>query len=151
MVEELVPRKGPGDGNARGGGTYETRKTDLVRAESRITLLTQQRVFAVEARGGRIIAVVAQQTRTSRRVRLAAKLFADCTGDGTVGFLAGADYEMSRENHQGLSNRWNVRDVADRMQVLGTSARTRLRWPWRRRRETLRGSASRDDCLEMWS
>lgn len=119
IVEELVPRKGHGDGNAKGGGIYaDARKTDLVRAESRITLLTEQRVFAVEARGGRIFAVVAQHTRTARRVRLAAKFFADCTGDGTVGFLAGADYEMSREDHQGLSNLWNVMDVADRKQVL---------------------------------
>ncbi len=119
IVEELVPRKGPGDGNAKGGAIYaDARKTDLVRAESRITLLTEQRVFAVEARGGRITAVVAQHTRTARRVRLKAKFFADCTGDGTVGFLAGADYEMSREDHQGLSNLWNVMDVADPKQVL---------------------------------
>jgi len=119
IVEELVPRKGPGDGNAKGGAIYaDTRKTDLVRAEPRITLLTEQRVFAVEASEGRITAVVAQHTRSARRVRLVAKFFADCTGDGTVGFLAGADYEMSREEHQGLSNLWNVMDVADRKQVL---------------------------------
>ena len=119
IVEELVPRKGPGDGNAKGGAIYaDARKTDIVRAEQRITLLTEQRVFAVEASGGRITAVVAQHTRTARRVRLTAKLFADCTGDGTVGFLAGADYEMSREEHQGLSNLWNVMDVADPRQVL---------------------------------
>lgn len=119
IVEELVPRKGPGDGNAKGGAIYaDARKTDLVRAEPRITLLTEQRVFAVEANGGRITAVVAQHTRTARRVRLEAKFFADCTGDGTVGFLAGADYELSREEHQGLSNLWNVMDVADPKQVL---------------------------------
>jgi hypothetical protein len=119
IVEELVPRKGPGDGNAKEGAIYaDARKNDVVRAEPRITLLTEQRVFAVEARGGYITAVIAQHTRTARRVRLAAKFFADCTGDGTVGFLAGADYEMSRENHQGLSNLWNVMDVADPRQVL---------------------------------
>lgn len=119
IVEELVPRKGPGDGNARGGAIYaDARKTDLVRAEPRITLLTEQRVFAVDTSSGRIASVVAQHTRTARRVRLAAKFFADCTGDGTVGFLAGADHEISRENHQGLSNLWNVMDVADPNQVL---------------------------------
>ena len=35
-----------------------------------------------------------------------------------MGFLAGADYEMSREEHQGLSNLWNVMDASDTNQVL---------------------------------
>ena len=50
----------------------------------------------------------------ARRVRLAAKFFADCTGDGTVGFLAGADYEVSKESIMGASNLWNVMDLATR-------------------------------------
>ena len=72
------------------------RKTSLVLAEPRITLLTDHRVFAVEANGGQISAVIAQHTHTARRTRLSGKLFADCTGDGVVGFLAKADYKMSR-------------------------------------------------------
>jgi len=119
IVEELVPQKGPGDGNAKGGSIYaDARKIGLAQAEPRITLLLDQRVLAVEAYGGRIAAVVAQHTRTAQRVRLSAKFFADCTGDATVGFLAGADFEMSRENHQGMSNLWNVLDAADPKQVL---------------------------------
>jgi hypothetical protein len=119
IVMELVPEEHLGTGNAKSGDIYaDARKTDLVRKEPRITLLTEQHVFAVEAHGGRIAAVVAQHTRTERRLRLAAKFFADCTGDGTVGFLAGADYEMSRENHQGMSNLWSVVDASDPKQVL---------------------------------
>jgi hypothetical protein len=119
IVEELVPRKGSGDGNAKGGAIYaDARKTALVRAEPRITLLTEQRAIAVETRDGQITAVVAQHTRTGRRVRLAARFFADCTGDATIGFLAGADFEISREQHQGMSNLWNVLDAADSKQVL---------------------------------
>ena len=119
IVEELIPAKKPGDGNAKGSAIYaDARKTSLVRAEPRITLLTEQRAIAVKTSNGRITAVVVQHTRTSRRVRLAAKFFADCTGDATVGFLAGADYEMSREQHQGMSNLWNVMDAADPRQVL---------------------------------
>jgi hypothetical protein len=119
IVEELVPRKGPGDGNAKDGTVYaDARKTDLVRAEPRITLLTEQRVFAVDARGGHIFAVVAQHTRTARRVRLAAKFFADCTGDGTVGFLAGADFETAKEGLMGASNLWNLMDTTDPAQLL---------------------------------
>jgi len=119
IVEELVPAKASGTGNAKTGKIYaDVRKMDLVSAEPRITKFLEQRVFAVETNGHRIIAVVAQHVRTAHRVRLAAKFFADCTGDGTVGFLAGADYEMTREEHQGLSNLWNVMDASDTNQVL---------------------------------
>jgi len=119
IVEELVPAKRPGTGNAKLGAIYEDqRKLDLVRAEPRITLLLEQRVYAVTARGGRIEYVDAQHIRTARRLRLRAKLFADCTGDGTLGFLAGADHEYSRDEHQGASNLWNLMDHADPAQVL---------------------------------
>lgn len=119
IVEELLPRKGPGAGNAKARDVYaDARKTDLVLAEPRITLLMERRVVAVESERGHIAAVVAQHTRSARRVRLAATLFADCTGDGSVGFLAGADHEVSRVGHQGMSNLWNVLDAADGTQVL---------------------------------
>ena len=119
IVEELVPAKGPGDGNAKGGAVYaDERKLAVVRAEPRITLLTWQRVFAVEASGGTIRSVTAQDIRSARRLRISGKFFADCTGDATVGFLAGADYEVAREGKMGSSNLWNVMDTSDPVQVL---------------------------------
>lgn len=119
IVEELVAKKGAGDGNAKGIEVYQDeRKLNVVRAEKRINLMTEHRVNAVQARDGHIESVVAQNTRTARRMKLHAKFFADCTGDGTVGFLAGADYEITREMHQGASNLWNVMDVADSKQML---------------------------------
>lgn len=119
IVEELIGPKPPGSGNAKSRNLYDdARKTALVRAEPRITLLTEQRVFAVEMAGQTIKSVIAQNTRTGRRLRFTAKFFADCTGDATVGFLAGADYELSRVGHQGMSNLWNVLDAADSKQVL---------------------------------
>lgn len=119
IVDELVPEKLPGSGNAKNGAIYgDARKANVVHAEPRITLLTEQRVFAVEMEGVRIKSVVAQHTRTGRRLRLRAKFFADCTGDATIGFRAGADYEMSRNDHQGMSNLWNVMDASDPKQVL---------------------------------
>jgi len=119
IVEEIVPPKAHGDGNAKSGAIYDdARKTNVVHAEPRITLLTNQRVIAVEAGSGQITAVVAQHIITSQRVRLTAKFFADCTGDATVGFLGGADYEMSKDEHQGMSNLWNLMDASDPKQVL---------------------------------
>lgn len=119
IVEELVPAKGPGDGNARGGAVYaDERKHAVVRAEPHITLLTEQRVIAVDAADGKIRSVVAQNIRSAKRSRFSGNFFADCTGDGTVGFLAGADHEVAAEGKMGSSNLWNVLDAGDPAQVL---------------------------------
>ncbi|MDY0166434.1 MAG: FAD-dependent oxidoreductase [Thermoguttaceae bacterium] len=96
-----VPRElGPqGVGNAGPPERYEDdRKFDLVRAEPNIKLFLNTRVNEVEMAGGRIGAVVGQDVRTGRRMRFAGRWFADCTGDGTVGYLAGADYRYGRES-----------------------------------------------------
>ena len=53
-----------------------------------------------------IAAVEAFNTRTSRRTRFAGTLFVDATGHGTIGFLAGADWEMTPEGRMGMSNMW---------------------------------------------
>ncbi len=119
IVEELVAEKHAGTGNAKSADVYgDARKSQVIGSEPRIELFTDHRAFAVEVDGGKIIAVVAQHTHTARRVRFAGKFFADCTGDATVGFLAKADYEITKEKHQGMSNLWNVMDVADSKQVL---------------------------------
>jgi hypothetical protein len=119
IVGELVSAGGPGCENAGRGECFgDDRKLSLVKAEPRITLLLEQRVNGVETRDGRIVAVIAQHTRTARRIRIAGALFADCTGDGTVGFLAGADYEITKEGRMGASNLWNLLDQADTNQVL---------------------------------
>jgi hypothetical protein len=87
------------------------RKEALVRAETNITLALNSRVNGAEMAGGRIKAVVAQDTRTGRRTRWRGKLFADCTGDGCVAALAGADTEMTRTGRMGACNLWSVTDT----------------------------------------
>lgn len=120
IVEELCPPKAAGDGNAKRSAIYaDDRKLAAVRAEPRITLFLEHRVNAVEADAGLIRAVTAQSTRSARRVSIRGRLFADCTGDATVGYLAGADYEISNEGLMGASNLWNVLDQANQTEVLG--------------------------------
>jgi FAD dependent oxidoreductase len=55
-----------------------------------------------------ITAVIAQNIRTGRRIRLGGRWFADCTGDGDAGFLAGADYRMTGREHMGASDLWRI-------------------------------------------
>lgn len=104
-----VPRRWP---NARPAELYEdARRLALVQAEPKIKLLLGWRVNGAEKDAGRITAVVAQEITTSRRLRICGTLFADCTGDGAVGFLAGADFQLTAKGHMGNSNLWSVIDT----------------------------------------
>ena len=85
-------------------------KEAVVRAEPLIDLFLNHHATRVQMdeAGQRIAAVVAFDTRTSQEKRFTAPLFADCTGHGTIGYLAGADYEMRPEGQvgMGMSNMW---------------------------------------------
>ena len=95
VVRELSPVAAT---NAEPAEDYQDgKKLEVVRGESGVELLLNMRVNEVELDGRRIVAVVAQDVHTGRRIRLAAPCFADCTGDGNVGYLAGADYRHGRE------------------------------------------------------
>jgi hypothetical protein len=112
IVAELEPRPRPHPGPLPlADSEDDQRRLALVRSERNITLLLEQRVNAVESADGAVRAVVAQHIRTARRLRLSARWFADCTGDGAVGALAGADFDTTHKQHMGPSNLWNVQDA----------------------------------------
>ena len=96
VLAEFGPKNG---GNARPAEVYEDElKLKVVKAEKNIHLLLNEHVNEVVTNSeGRIIYVRAVDTRTGDFILHRAKLFADCTGDGTVGYLAGADFRMGRE------------------------------------------------------
>jgi len=89
----------------------DEKKNTIVRAEKNIFFFPMYRMNQVEMRDGRIGAVVAEHIADSHRLRFEGRYFADCTGDGCVGYLAGADYEISTYEHMGRSNQWSVVDV----------------------------------------
>ena len=112
VVRELVRKKGKGDGNAKNGDIYEDqRKLNLVLAEPNLTLLLEHRVNHATASDQSVVSVVAQHTRSGQRKRLTARWFLDSTGDGVVGALVGADFEMTATGHMGVSNLWSVGNV----------------------------------------
>ncbi len=111
VVAELEPKKRAHAGMDNTAEIYEDdRRLALVRSEPNVSLLLEQRVNALESADGVIRAVVAQHIRTARRLRLTARWFVDCTGDGAVGALAGADSDTTQTGHMGPSNLWNVKD-----------------------------------------
>ena len=86
-------------GNAQPAEHYDDqRKLDVVQSEQNIHLFLNMHAFKVEKQGDRIVAVVAQDIQKGDRLRFTAPLFADCTGDGTLGYLAGAEFRMGRES-----------------------------------------------------
>jgi hypothetical protein len=120
IVKELlapIEKKGSLNGSAA-SNFDDARKLGMVAAEPRITLFANHRAMAVEMNGKSIAAVVAQSTLTARRTRLRGKIFADCTGDATIGYLAGADHEFAVGHNMGTSNLWNVTDTPDARQSL---------------------------------
>ena len=112
IVAELEPKARAHAGISNTGEIYEDdKRLTLVRQEPNITLALGKRVNSVEAVNGVIRSLVAQDIRTARRMRVTARWFADCTGDGSVGALAGADFEATEKQHMGPSNLWNVKDA----------------------------------------
>lgn len=106
--------------NAGPASNYEDeKKLNLVLAEPNITLYLSTHVTEVEKMGNRIVSVTGQNIKTGERTVFRGKLFADCTGDANVGFLAGADYRVGRESKE-ETGETQAPEKADNM-VMGTS------------------------------
>lgn len=96
LQKEFGPENG---GNAQPAANYEDgKKMDWLKAESNVSLFLNYRVFSVKKEGNKIVSVTARHIETSEEIEFYGYMFADCTGDGTVGYLAGADYRMGRES-----------------------------------------------------
>ena len=93
-----------------GSAFIDDRKNAIVMAAD-IAFFPLHRMQQVEIKDGRIVAVIAENVASGRRLRFEGRHFADCTGDGCVGYLAGADFEISANEHMGRSNQWSVVDV----------------------------------------
>ena len=98
-VGNLTYLMGPhGGGNAREAGHYKDgERLALCQKYANLDLFLSTHVVAAEKEGDAISAVIGKHIETGVETRFKGKLFADCTGDGCVGFLAGADWLMGRE------------------------------------------------------
>jgi len=117
LQKEFAPLKG---GNAKPADNYEdAKKAEAIAKEKNITLFANCRATMVEMRGNKINSVIAQNIESGKEFRFNAPLFADCTGDGTIGYLAGADYRMGRESSEEYGES-TAPAVADKM-TMGSS------------------------------
>lgn len=106
---EIGPNKGLGrmirefghsrQGNAKPADYYEDeKKEDFILGEPGVTLYPCYRAMSVTTDNGIITSVTIHHIEDNTEVTLTAPLFSDCTGDGTIGYLAGADFLMGRES-----------------------------------------------------
>lgn len=117
LVNEIGPSEG---GNAQPKEYYEDeKKLKAVMAEPNISLFLNYHANKVDTKGGKIEKVYATNIETGEKVYFEAPLFADCTGDGTIGFLAGAEYMTGRESRDVYGEK-TAPEVADNL-TMGAS------------------------------
>ncbi len=96
MIEENPEKKIHNAGPKSNYG--DDKKRRMVETEENIELFLNTHVFEAEKSGDKITSVTGKNIVTGAELRFEGKLFADCTGDGNLGFLAGADFSMGRES-----------------------------------------------------
>ena len=92
-------------------GSPEAIKDDKKRHENiekyqNITLFLNWRAYATNTSNASITSVDARHTSSSETMRFTASLFVDCTGDGWIGYWAGAEYMYGREGSSKYNESW---------------------------------------------
>jgi len=85
--------------NARPAEEYrDDLKMAVVRAEKNLHLFLNTTIQSATVTDGIIRTISGYNIRNGQCYRFKAALFSDCTGDATLGYLAGADYREGRES-----------------------------------------------------
>ncbi|MDD4515025.1 FAD-dependent oxidoreductase [Massilibacteroides sp.] len=117
LQKEFGPTRG---GNAQPADYYEDDKKDqIVANEKNITLFSNFRAIAVNMNGSKIASIIAKHIESGEEKTFVAPVFSDCTGDGTIGYLAGADFTMGRESKEEFGEE-TAPDESDKM-TMGAS------------------------------
>lgn len=81
------------------------RHTNMARYDN-IKIFLNWRAYTTNTSNGIITSIDARQTATGERMRFSAPLFADCTGDGWIGYWAGAEFMYGREDSASYNENW---------------------------------------------
>ena len=75
----------------------EDKVIGMLENDPNISYFPSMHVFDVRTENDHIVSAYAKHIETSEELEFTAPLFADCTGDGNLGHLAGAVYRIGRE------------------------------------------------------
>jgi len=79
-----------------------------VKKYKNIDLFLNFRAYAATAENNKITSVDARNTSSGEQIRFEAPLFVDCTGDGWIGYWAGAEYSYGREAASEYNENWDA-------------------------------------------
>lgn len=92
----------------------------LLANEPNLTVFLNTHVFKAETdQNNAITSVTAFDMLDGRLTRYSGDVFADCTGDGWLGFYAGAEWMLGRESKEQFGEK-NAKDVADTITMSGS-------------------------------
>ena len=86
----------------------DKRRMANVEKYENIDLFLNYRAYAAEASNNKITSVDARNTSSGEQIRFEAPLFVDCTGDGWIGYWAGAEYSYGREASSKYNESWDA-------------------------------------------
>lgn len=99
---------------------WATAAEQVIANEPNITLFLNEHVFEAETdKDNKIKAVKSFDMIDGSHTRYTADLFADCTGDGWLGYYAGAEVRLGRES-KGETGEMNAKDIADSITMSGS-------------------------------
>ena len=84
----------------------QIKRDNNVKSYDNISLFLNWRAYYAKAVENKINYVDARQTATGERIRFEAPLFVDSTGDGWIGFWAGAEFSYGRESVDQYREEW---------------------------------------------
>ncbi len=78
-------------------GMFDTLLWEKVKYQDNLSLYLNTTAGSVEVQDHQIVSVSAWQSTTETKLEIRAEQFIDCTGDGLISYLAGAEYMFGRE------------------------------------------------------
>ncbi len=84
----------------------DIKRHDNINRYENIKLFLEWRAFRSNSVNSSVTSVDARHTITGKSKRFTAPLFADCTGDGWIGYWAGAEYMYGREDSTKYGENW---------------------------------------------
>ncbi|WP_222846243.1 FAD-dependent oxidoreductase [Pontiella sulfatireligans] len=93
--------------NGSAEAVKDTEKRHRTLDASGVKQFLSWQAFGVEMHGQRIKSVDARHIESGKAMRFEAKVFIDCTGDGWIGYWAGADFRYGRESRNEFDEGWD--------------------------------------------
>jgi hypothetical protein len=84
----------------------QAKREATMAAATNINIFSSHRAYDVQMNGSTIESVDAVSVLTGEALRFHSDVFIDCTGDGWIGYWAGADYSYGRESKDEFGEEW---------------------------------------------